>query len=235
MDYLMGIICSWLVWLKKKPTTTTLSSLFFFSFLNKAKICQPNRNWQHSFKQQNKAHPSWALTRLLYLCLTCWAHVQFSFPWSEQACCTVSALVPLAHLSFFSASCSCHPCAPVECSWSKPPAAAQTPALASAPSSDKAQAHPSPGPPELQAKAGNCHSPFQKCILEKTYRLYRGFPKQSFLTLGGMRNWKIYNTTKKHFQLYSDSISSSFRDILGMRLPSILAHKQETRLLFSFQ
>lgn len=40
---------------------------FFFSLLNKAKIYQPNKNWQHSFKNQNKARPSWALTRLLYL------------------------------------------------------------------------------------------------------------------------------------------------------------------------
>lgn len=100
-----------LAYVEEKTTTTTF---FIFSppFLNKAKFCQPNRNWQHSFKKQNKAHPSWALTRLLYLCLTCWAHVQFSFPWSEQACCTLSSPVPVAHLSFLSASRSMSPLHP---------------------------------------------------------------------------------------------------------------------------
>lgn len=62
----MGITYSWLAW-EKKTYYHLFSFCFFFPFLNKAKIHQPNRNWQHSFKKQNKAHPSWAVTRLLYL------------------------------------------------------------------------------------------------------------------------------------------------------------------------
>lgn len=57
------------MWGRKTNNHHLFSFFFFFfpTFLNKAKIHQPNRNWQHSFKKQNKARPSWALTRLLYL------------------------------------------------------------------------------------------------------------------------------------------------------------------------
>lgn len=143
----MGIICSLLERRGGGERQNKTYFFFPFCFLNKTNICQPNTNWQHSFLKENKARPSWALTRLLYLCLTCGAHVLLSFPWSEQPC-TVSSLVPLAHLKstsmLFLCSRSASPCALVARSWSKPPGAARAPGLAPAPASDNTHAHPSP-------------------------------------------------------------------------------------------
>lgn len=154
------------MWGRKTNNHHLFSFFFFFfpTFLNKAKIHQPNRNWQHSFKKQNKARPSWALTRLLYLFVSHMlgpCAIQLPLLWAGFLCSAFPS--PPGTLKLFLWFLLC-----VEHSWSKPPGAAQTPVLAPAPNSDKAQVYPCPRTPELEVEAGNWYSPFHKCILEKT-------------------------------------------------------------------
>lgn len=206
----MGVVCSLLVCGGKGKQNKTV---FFFSppflFFNQ-NICQPNMNWQHSFKKQNRPCPSWALTKLLYLCLTCRAHVLPSLPGCQQ-----HRAFPCPSGTLTAQPCS--PCAPVAHSWARL-RCSSAPRLAPAPSSYRTHVRPFLRPSELRGKVGNRLSPFLKGILRELHGLYWAFTNQSFFTLASVRNRKIYNKTKKHSQSHSDCIASSLGNIIRMSL-----------------
>lgn len=155
----------------------------------------------------------------------------------SRLCCSLPSQVPPAHLSFFSGSCSVSPLCPCGTQLIQAPSSIPDSRAASSPKLRQSSSPSLSQTSRAASRAWKLILTLQKCILEKTHKLYWGFPSQSFFTLAGIKSWKSYKNTKKHFQLYSDSFSSALGDIFwdqpAMQL-SILTHKEETQLVCCF-